>query len=577
MKYLFFLLVTFSIYGQQKNISYQDYIKLQERVKYSFRNNIDSCLYYIEEIEKSNNLMHQSYAKSAKAYFLATQGETDNATSLINESKKIINRISNTNQKIESELNTYLFSGNVYFIKKDFDKALEEYLSVKKVAQQNNNATFLIKSNLSIAAINMEINNNRKAISIFKETEKLILKNRPEFSFTDYNTEIARLNLNLGSLYENEYEQKSIHKYLDSSKYYYEKSLLFSSENLALKVKAIHNIGNIYYQENNYEKAKRQYLIAESLSKETNNTKILYDVYFNLGQIAFEQKKYNDALIHFKKLDSIYKEQKQYDIFEYAASNFIRAKIYNELGNIDKSNYHSTIYLQNFDSISKIENKNILEVNYKLNLTKSKEEIIKMRNENLQSGVYKKIFISIFILVCMLSVYLIINKVKSKKRFEKKIETIISEYKLRSENTTKLKPSIDSKETENTNLISIENEKEIFEKFQQLIDRQAYLKQNFTLQYVSRKINTNTTYLSHIVNKKYNQSFSNLINELRINYAINEIIENKKIREYTTQAIAEIVGYKNADSFTTSFKKRTGVTPFQFINEIKINNDLYNS
>jgi AraC-like DNA-binding protein len=50
---------------------------------------------------------------------------------------------------------------------------------------------------------------------------------------------------------------------------------------------------------------------------------------------------------------------------------------------------------------------------------------------------------------------------------------------------------------------------------------------------------------------------------------INEIINNKKYREYTTLAIAESAGFKNADSFTSSFKKKTGITPFNFINEIK--------
>jgi len=35
-------------------------------------------------------------------------------------------------------------------------------------------------------------------------------------------------------------------------------------------------------------------------------------------------------------------------------------------------------------------------------------------------------------------------------------------------------------------------------------------------------------------------------------------------REYSTQAVAESVGYKNAVSFTKSFKRKTGMTPFQY-------------
>jgi len=39
---------------------------------------------------------------------------------------------------------------------------------------------------------------------------------------------------------------------------------------------------------------------------------------------------------------------------------------------------------------------------------------------------------------------------------------------------------------------------------------------------------------------------------------------NTKYREYSTQAIAESVGFKNAVSFTKSFSKKTGYTPYQY-------------
>ena len=46
------------------------------------------------------------------------------------------------------------------------------------------------------------------------------------------------------------------------------------------------------------------------------------------------------------------------------------------------------------------------------------------------------------------------------------------------------------------------------------------------------------------------------------------MITNPTYRKYSTQAIAESVGFKNAISFTKSFNKRTGVTPVQFIKGI---------
>lgn len=118
-------------------------------------------------------------------------------------------------------------------------------------------------------------------------------------------------------------------------------------------------------------------------------------------------------------------------------------------------------------------------------------------------------------------------------------------------------------------LLSQENENEIIQKLQQLIEKKLFLNPNFTQQFVAKKIKTNTAYLSYVVNKYYEQSFSSYLNDLRIKFIIEQIESNPKFREYTTQAIAESAGFKNADSFTISFKKKTGLTPFQYITETK--------
>jgi AraC-like DNA-binding protein len=46
------------------------------------------------------------------------------------------------------------------------------------------------------------------------------------------------------------------------------------------------------------------------------------------------------------------------------------------------------------------------------------------------------------------------------------------------------------------------------------------------------------------------------------------MITNDSYRKYSTQATAESVGFKNAGSFAKSFRKRTGVSPAQFANNI---------
>ena len=104
-----------------------------------------------------------------------------------------------------------------------------------------------------------------------------------------------------------------------------------------------------------------------------------------------------------------------------------------------------------------------------------------------------------------------------------------------------------------------------------LESKQFYLTPDFNQQTVAKKIKTNTTYLSYVVNKRFGKSFSEYSNELKINYIIKELVNNSTYRKYSTQALAESVGFKNAISFSKSFNKRTGVSPVQFIKRLDRN------
>ena len=167
---------------------------------------------------------------------------------------------------------------------------------------------------------------------------------------------------------------------------------------------------------------------------------------------------------------------------------------------------------------------------------------------------------------------------RENKKSKEKIELLLKAYTSDIENKEKqevLLPLIKST-TANDNKkistnISIDEEKEnqIIVLLQAIEEKKTFLNQDFTQQFVAKKIKTNTAYLSHVVNKRFGKTFSEYANDLKINYAINEMIHNSQYRKYTTQAIAESVGFKNAVSFRKSFSKKTGVSPSQFLKNLE--------
>jgi AraC-like DNA-binding protein len=85
---------------------------------------------------------------------------------------------------------------------------------------------------------------------------------------------------------------------------------------------------------------------------------------------------------------------------------------------------------------------------------------------------------------------------------------------------------------------------------------------------VAKRFNTNSSYLSKVVNLKKDKNFSQYISELRIAYAVDKLKNNPRFRKYTIKAIAEEVGFGNAQSFSKAFYSRTGIQPSYFIRNL---------
>jgi AraC-like DNA-binding protein len=124
----------------------------------------------------------------------------------------------------------------------------------------------------------------------------------------------------------------------------------------------------------------------------------------------------------------------------------------------------------------------------------------------------------------------------------------------------KIKDSIIKKGTQESILQALDH----FEK------KQLFLIKNITLSVLSKKIKTNPKYLSFIINEYKNKSFPQYINDLRIDYIVDVLHENKTYRKYSLKAIANEIGFGNTESFNSAFHKKLGLYPSYFIK--KLNN-----
>lgn len=82
----------------------------------------------------------------------------------------------------------------------------------------------------------------------------------------------------------------------------------------------------------------------------------------------------------------------------------------------------------------------------------------------------------------------------------------------------------------------------------------------FSLSTLAKMVNSNTKYVSQIINETYGKNFRTFINEYRVKEARKRLME-EKYTNYTIQSISESVGYKSCTNFILAFKKVTGMTP----------------
>ncbi|RZJ27466.1 MAG: AraC family transcriptional regulator, partial [Flavobacterium sp.] len=108
-----------------------------------------------------------------------------------------------------------------------------------------------------------------------------------------------------------------------------------------------------------------------------------------------------------------------------------------------------------------------------------------------------------------------------------------------------------------------------------------FLSKEISLAQVASAFETNTKYLSEVINKYKKKNFNSYINELRIRYIIEKLKSDPKYLNYKVSYLAEECGFSSHSIFSSVFKSTTGIAPNVFIqflsedtrkpNEIDIN------
>ncbi|MDC8000624.1 helix-turn-helix domain-containing protein [Aequorivita todarodis] len=123
-------------------------------------------------------------------------------------------------------------------------------------------------------------------------------------------------------------------------------------------------------------------------------------------------------------------------------------------------------------------------------------------------------------------------------------------------------PKIDTSKTLN---IPKETEEQLLVKLEEFENSLDFINKEISLSRMALQFETNTKYLSELINAHKQKNFNTYINELRINYITDKLKNDPQYLQYKISYLAEESGFSSHSVFATIFKSVTGISPTTFI------------
>ncbi|WP_103071091.1 helix-turn-helix domain-containing protein [Aquimarina sediminis] len=445
----------------------------------------------------------------------------------------------------------YIFKGGVLRDMERYNEALNCLLKAKKSAEINNDEIQVLIAEEIIAELKTILGKDEEALEIYKK-HFFVLSKKDEIKRNSQNY-ISTVYL-LGSSYNR------IQEY-DSAHYYINKGIKHS----------LASYHHFFYPElvftsgvNNYHRKKYKAAIdslQKTLSLLDNNVDNINVrmSYLYLGKSYKQLNENAKAIEYLEKVDSVTNDS-NYRLEIREAFELLK-DYYVKKGDNDES----VKLLEKWIRYEKIRQKKYKKLNQEIvekfdvpRLIKEKELLLNQSIDDNKASKIKIMIIGCLVLVVISVLYFFLYKSK-KDKLEEVLDKQLEKVKTLENN--KKKPSNPSSGLE----LSQELKVEILQKLNDFENNKGFLKNDLTLVKVSKKLKTNSTYLSKVINLEKQKNFTNYINDLRIEYCVEQIKTNKKFRQYAITSMAKEVGFNNIQSFAKAFSKKEGCNPAEYV------------
>ena len=431
------------------------------------------------------------------------------------------------------------------------DEAVREFVTAYEFAKKANDYERIVDCFNAIAIIKGEYGHQERAISLLRLS--LDYLNTYEGKIDNYDlTKLITLD-NIARCY------LQIKK-IDSSRHYAQQGLALSSQMKDLdtyqSLSALY--AQINYYDGNYIKSK------DTLLKYVKGTGDLShaDRLFYLGMIEGKIGNSAKKRTYFKRIDSLL-NRNGYPLMDNVKEIFqflLKDAISKDEEPMVKNYADRLVYYDSILTTAEKEIRSILWTEFDLPEQEASKKVLSDEIQKKEGTIRNYILLSI-LLISLLALYFI-KYSRTQKKLREVMDQDVEPLKRHPQKDDIAQMDIDPEVVQST--------LEALDKWETNL---GYLDQKTSQNSLASDLNTNTTYLSKIINTYKGQTFSNYIKDLRVTYAINHLKENPHIIDtHSTIQIAEMFGFSSLDVFARAIKSKIGVTPAVYFRKLKKSN-----
>ncbi|MBR9854664.1 MAG: helix-turn-helix domain-containing protein [Algicola sp.] len=545
------------------------YVLLKLYSAYVYKSLEDARSYNHKALELSKNIGYvkgELAAKFNEAYLLFVNGQFDEAMLLAeNVSKK-----ATFDNYPEVHADTHALISYIHTERGEYDMALETGLRLLDIAEKSQDEYLFMRASSALSHYYLRMENYRMALSYcLKGLHYVIRLKKVQFIFPKID-EIGRMTAKLNSA----------EKALEIYSFYLDVEKKIASPGSYIQSIVYMNIADIYISINQYEKAQEYLTQAMELNYQNNYRFRIPRALILQAELFLKTSDTINALLYYEKSIDAAEDINAFDVVKTSSATL--ADLYEKNNQLSKAYEYSTLNKAIRDSLFSNEKEQkiiILETRRKIKEVTQKQKILELENETQKARYNTMVIVLVFILIIGSFGTYSYFKVRNKNRllYRKTIELAqvqvdmrqkLQQLEIKDTEIHEIDPSEDDHRLKTSKTLDDTITDIILKRLTKLEQEHFFLDHSCSLREVALQLKTNPKYLSQVVNQEKRMSFSNYINELRINYLLERLLEDPDFRHNKLSYIATSVGYNNLNTFNTAFKKRQGILPSFFINEL---------